>query len=436
MGRQTYRLEATLDYTAATLAVTETLDWTNLSPKPVNSIDLSVIPAHVGAFQLADEVSVDGIPAAADFFAYDTNLRIMFPTPVHEGATAHIVIPFNLHVGSNPGALGGRLSNMRGVLQFGEWFPVWSTVHGFSEIGEPQLTWNAESIVLELSSTTELGVDAVASSGARRGKPSGDHWVFEAHNVRDFAFAVNPDYRVSTATTECDGVEIELRAYASRASEASLARHALDALRAYNAWFGCYAYPSLSVAEVGSPYFSMEFPTLVFIGHRATDDLNVIHHEVAHQWWYGMVGNDQMMEPWLDESFAEFSAHLLGADIKHCSTREVGNTIYNFGSWSDCEEYLDTVYGRGAAFLAAMRERLGDDQFFEALREIVSTYRYGVATTAGVVGIFRDHSAEPIDDLLIEYGIRASGEPRSAEDKPAMAPISARLASGSDFSPP
>ena len=50
----------------------------------------------------------------------------------------------------------------------------------------------------------------------------------------------------------------------------------------------------------------MEYPTIIFTNpSRFT-----ISHELSHQWWYGIVGDDQFHEPWLDESFATWSEFL------------------------------------------------------------------------------------------------------------------------------
>ena len=48
----------------------------------------------------------------------------------------------------------------------------------------------------------------------------------------------------------------------------------------------------------------MEYPTIVFTNPSA------IQHEVAHQWWYGIVGNDEFHDPWLDEGFATWTERL------------------------------------------------------------------------------------------------------------------------------
>ena len=403
-GRQIYDLTARLDYAASTLGVRETLQWTNTADVSVGSLDLTVIPAHVGAFQLTDPVTTDGSVVEARFEQFDTDLHIPFARPVAPGSQVNVVVPFTLSVARNAGALGGRLTNQGGTIQFGEWFPIWSTHHGFSDIGEPQLTWNADAITLDLTSTTDLGIDAVASSGELQPGASASHWLFVAHNVRDFAFAVNPDYSVVTGSVTCDGHAVDVRSYSQHVPAATLLRSAITALNAFDGSFGCYPYSTFSLAEVGSPWFSMEFPMMVFIGARVATSAAVIYHEVAHQWWYGIVGNDQMNEPWLDEAFAEFSAQMLSSRVKSCSSGAVSSSVYVFSSWSPCGQYVQTVYERGADFLWALRSAMGDDAFFAAMRSIVDTYRYGIATTSGVLNIFQRQSDVDLSQILEAYG--------------------------------
>ncbi len=404
-GRQSYHLVATLNYAAATLDVVETLSWTNLAKSPVSSLNLSVIAAHAGAFSLSGPITVDGREAIARFAHFDTNLKVDFRQAVATGQTVAIVVPFRLVIGVNAGSLGGRLSDERGVLQFGDWFPIWSTVHGFNDVGDSQVTWKADSITLDIRATSEIGRHAVASSGQLQAGATDSHWVFVAHDVRNFAFAVDPAYKVAAAETSCGGRSIKVRAHAYHSSATELLARGFRALELYNGLFGCYPHPTFTLAEVGSPYFSMEFPTMVFIGSRVADDARIVYHEVAHQWWYGMVGNDQMAEPWLDESFAEFSAQLISGRVKYCSTRNVGSTIYDFGQWTGCDEYVDTVYERGADFLHNLRARMGDDPFFTALQGIVSTHDSELVTTAEVLNAFRAASPTNIDDLVAEYGL-------------------------------
>jgi hypothetical protein len=406
VSSQRYHFSAMLDYEAGVLDVVQTLEWTNTAAMPARSINLSVIPAHVGAFGLTDVVTVDGVAADAEFAVHSTNFVITFPQPVPPTATAEISIPFSLVVGPNEGAFGGRLASLDGVMQFGQWFPIWSTAHGFHEVGDPQISWNADRMTLDLRSRTEIGVSAVAASGALQPGAAADHWIFVAANVRDFAFSVYPGYRLSHGEASCDEQRTRVTAYAKDGSPGLMLEHGLRAMESYNSWYGCYAYDTLVIAEAGSPDFSMEFPSMVFIGAKHVDRPEIIYHEVAHQWWYAMVGNDQLEEPWLDEAFAEHSARLVdGNPTEYCGEGRVGSTVYEFTEWSDCA-YVDAIYNEGSAFLESIHERMGDAAFFAAMQSIVTTYRHGMATTGGVLEILQGETDLTLEDLFIDHGLK------------------------------
>lgn len=408
---QAYHLDAKLDFKRRTLDVVEILEWTNTTAEQATEINLSVLPAHGGFFTLAGVISQDGVPAHAAIVEHDTNLRVTFARPVAPQQTTSIVIPFRLEVprvsDPPPGwdSSNAYLTAARGVIQFGHWFPIWSTVHGFHPVGDPQVTFNADEITLDLETTTELGVDAVAATGVLQPGATTSQWRFEAHDVRDLAFIVSPKYSVTAQHVECDGRDTRLLVYALDADAEIALRHGEEALRAFNEWFGCYPYSVLSIAQAPGRKFSLEFPMMSLMSGDAMANPALVRHEVAHQWWYGIVGNDQMLEPWLDEAFAQYSARLLDdVPIEYCNSRGgVISSVFEFEQWMDCS-YYSSVYLKGAAFLDDVHRRMGTDAFFDALRDIVATYRHGVATTSGVLGILEKHSARGLRGLFTAYG--------------------------------
>ena len=54
----------------------------------------------------------------------------------------------------------------------------------------------------------------------------------------------------------------------------------------------------------------IEYPGHVMQGQNT---LGVTSHEVGHQWFYGLVGNDQGRDPWLDEGLATWAEDIRGA---------------------------------------------------------------------------------------------------------------------------
>ena len=106
----------------------------------------------------------------------------------------------------------------------------------------------------------------------------------------------------------------------------------------------------------------MEYPRAIHLTRSKVTDSYVINHEVAHQWFYAQLGNHQMLEPWLDEAFADFSArYLMGIGVNHCSSRDVDSSVFAWeagltagGDWQSCDGYFHAVFYKGTEFLNAI----------------------------------------------------------------------------------
>ncbi|MEZ4636162.1 MAG: M1 family aminopeptidase [Caldilineaceae bacterium] len=140
-------------------------------------------------------------------------------------------------------------------------------------------------------------------------------------------------------------------------------------------------------------------------------------HEVAHQWWYNLIGNDQPDDPWLDESLANYSYYLyfeeigwteMTAAIMNNDFRYRYQAAQNLGidrpvggpvSAFDASNYINIVYSKGPLFFHAVRDRMGDEAFFAALRDYADTHRYGVVYAADLMDAFARHTDQALDDL-------------------------------------
>ena len=72
----------------------------------------------------------------------------------------------------------------------------------------------------------------------------------------------------------------------------------------------------------------IEYPGIVVIARNLYQDPRESEffefatvHEVSHQWWYGMVGDDQVNQPWVDESLAQYSSLIDFEDVHGASSR-------------------------------------------------------------------------------------------------------------------
>ena len=112
-----------------------------------------------------------------------------------------------------------------------------------------------------------------------------------------------------------------------------MGKWAEQAIKLYGEWYGDYPYDELKIVDADdSPGAGMEYPGVVLISGKAVP-FTTLHeaeviHEIAHQWFYGMVANNELDEAWLDEGFATFTEiryfeAIYGAD----------NNILNLPGW-------------------------------------------------------------------------------------------------------
>jgi hypothetical protein len=181
---------------------------------------------------------------------------------------------------------------------------------------------------------------------------------------------------------------------------------AVRSLQDFGGRFGPYPWPTFTLALTPALGGGIEYPGHVMQGPNT---LGVVSHEVGHQWFYGLVGNDQGRDPWLDEGLASWAeARFEGtldkfksAVIPPDARNQVGQPMTYWSPRPD--SYDPGVYVQGVQALAA----LGDPNLVDcALRIYVAGNAYRIARPADLVraaaAVFPDAAAD-----LATYGIKA-----------------------------
>lgn len=383
---QRYHLKAQFDTATGEMRVEQSITLTNRAPHPIDAVDLSIIPRALNSFSLPSVVRVDGVPASQTWTT-TTNLRVHLRRDLAPGQTTRLSMTYFIIPHRQDGAFSARLAHEAGVTSFGEWFPIVSKPHDSYGVGDPQVSFKAAVIQLDLTTSSRLPRDAVACPGRIRApEVRGRHWTCRVKRVRDFAFAVNRDYRMVRRKVG----DTRIRVYTETVSGRVTLDKAAHALARLNQLYGTYPYGDLVLAEVGAQGgFSMEYPRQIHLTRSKVTDTYVIYHEVAHQWFYGLLGNDQMRQPWLDEGFADFSArYLMGIGENQCSRHEIDRSVFFWpagltsgGNWTGCDGYFHTVFYKSTEMLNQVRSAMGTADFFAAMRAHIAERRYGMTST-------------------------------------------------------
>jgi hypothetical protein len=162
---------------------------------------------------------------------------------------------------------------------------------------------------------------------------------------------------------------------------------------------GSFPYPDLWVSVLSSESSGIEFPGAIQVGDVNPDRRRALMtHELAHQWFYGLVGNDQAEHPWLDESFATFAQMVADGeeptstgDIPQAYRKRVGEPIsYWTQDGQPSDAYYDAVYIVGGAALVTARDRAGHEAFDKDLRDYLRANAFTIATPDDVRAAFAD----------------------------------------------
>jgi aminopeptidase N len=207
-------------------------------------------------------------------------------------------------------------------------------------------------------------------------------------------------------------------------------QNTVDALLLYSKLIMPYPHASLSVVEADF-LDGMEYEGLFFLSHGFYDLYDgtpkgyltfIAAHETAHQWWYGLVGNDQALEPWLDEALCTYMEHIFYENVYPEYPPRSGESLvnwwwyylvdfYNPSGWVDSSIYdfnqyrlyRDAIYLNGAKFLEDLRELIGDQAFFAFLQDYAHKKTHDIGTASDYFQILRDHTTQDLSSLLSEY---------------------------------
>ncbi len=170
-----------------------------------------------------------------------------------------------------------------------------------------------------------LGATGLAQSVTENSDGTATHH-YRQEDVHDFAWTTSPDYREALRVFEHPGLKpVNMRLLYQPEHERQVDRHfraTEAALRLYGEWYGEYPYGHVTIVDPawGSGAGGMEYPTLFTCGTRffnpegGGSPEGVTVHEAGHQFWYGLVGNDEFNHAWLDEGLNTFSTERVMAE--------------------------------------------------------------------------------------------------------------------------
>ena len=378
-----YDVDLFLNWATRRLRLATTIDLVNTSAGVVNKIHLNTIAAKLGSMTRL-RVKVDGVEVTASRRGQTITLPL-FPA-LGPGESASVRVTFRARLRATAAGRDFLFSRRNGIAHLYRFIPWLSRKikFGTTAHGEPFLTPTSREVRVTVDSSRPL---KWATSGRRIAR-SGSQKTFLATNVRDFNIAASPSYR--TASRKSRNGQTTIVAYTRTHDPKRLVELARTELARYAAKTGiAYPHSTYRIAESGAG-LAMESPGLIWIpaSRPARDHPFLVSHETAHQWFYGIVGNDQATDAFADEALADYYSRKAHLSLRpsRCKTARLDLEIRRYSS--GC--YFEVIYVQGARFLDSLRRDFGNRKFRNAVRDYAADNREGIGSNEKLLEAMRD----------------------------------------------
>lgn len=436
----TANLQLTADFEQAVVSGAITIRYTNTTEVDLPDLVLRVYPnlrSFYGDATLSN-VTVDGVPVTPSLDETRSVASLVLPAPLRPGNAAEIAFDYSVTIAHGEQGLQGgiyeQFSYIETELALASLLPLMSVydpvmgwwrstdhVQGdavYSEIAnfDISLTYPDYLKVITSGSEIENVPDAAAETITSR---------YVAPLMRDFSLMASRNY--ATLSGQVEDITVNIHYLPGHEAEAELAlAWSQDAISAFTEAFGEYVYSELDVVETYTSAGGIEYPGLIVVASRlwtTSDNLFfqiVTVHEVAHQWWYAMVGNDQVRFPWVDESLTNYSvaiyydyingeqgyqAVLSAYDQQYQSYAEgqgdlpIGEPAIEYTQ----DAYSPIVYGKGGLFYGVLADQIGQETLLTGLGEYFETHKYRVASPLDIQTALENAVGGELDELFTTW---------------------------------
>ena len=427
-GASEYQLEFEIAEDFLHINGKEQVRYTNNEDVPLTEVRLRLFPNILGGVMHLPEVRVDDNPVIPIYSLEDSLMSLPLASPLEPGQSVILNMDFTEVVPDTVDLNYGVLAYADGVLALAHSYPMIAVYNqeGWNAEIPPQsgdVTFSDMSFfTVKVTAPKNVTLVAVGREVSRAEQGQTQVVMYAAGPVRDFYLAASADYEVTSQKVG----EIVVNFYSASAQKSgarSGLTFAAKAIQDYSSRYAPYPYTELDIVATPTLALGIEYPGMIAITSQILVPNHyylegTVAHEVGHQWFYNLVGNDQLDDPWLDESLTQFvTLQYFGDEYGPQGAASFRESLT--GRWQDVDnhkipigmpvasytenEYSAIVYGRGPLFFEALEKEIGGDAFDAFLRDYTVTYSWGIATPEGLKSLAEKHCSCDLTPLFDEW---------------------------------
>ena len=431
-----YHLQLNIAEDLYHVAGKEEVKYTNAETVPLNEMQLRLFPNILGGEMTVTDVKLDGKSVTPKYGLENSLLIIPFAKPLEPNQNIILSMDFAVTVPLSVELNYGVLAYFDNVLALAHAYPMICVYddEGWNAEIPPQsgdVTYTDESYYL-VKVTAPKGLTLVTTGQKISSDEAGQVQTLNIANgpARDFYLVASPDY---TEVSQTFG-EVTIHSYAPESVKKG-AQMALDvasrAIKDYGARYVPFPYTEFDIVSTPTLALGIEYPGMIAIAARIYDvdsDYrgtpariyieSTVAHETGHQWFYSLVGDDQLDDPWLDESLTQFATLQYYTDeYGESGARGFQDSLED--RWAQvinkkipiglpvakytAREYGAIVYGRGPLFFVALRDEMGIEAFDSFIKDYTQTLSWKISTPQTLQSIAEKHCACDLQKIFDEW---------------------------------
>lgn len=412
-----YHISAVYDEDEKTLSCLQNVNYFNSSENSLNEISFYLYPNSFKEIAVSDfyyekayfsgdsfgGVEIESVEVAGQEQEFHLEGEEILNIPLFSDLFPNEYIEISLSYTVSLADVNHRLGYGENAVNFGNFYPILCVYedgfvkNSFSKNGDPFYSDIANYEVeitypsaYTLASSGEV-LEEKEENGEKKAKIVGER-------LRDFCFVLSTKFEKLSKSV--NNMTVNYYFYDDENAEENL-KFASSVMQEFSALFGKYPYKTINIVKTNFCYGGMEYPNLVYISDEIKDMETyhyVIAHELAHQWWYSVVGNNEFEEAWIDESLTEYSTALFFEKYGEINYDDIISGAYenyrlfmrtyslvgevdermdrSLDEFETEPEYVNLVYTKGVMMFDSLRELLGENKFNKCLKEYFKEFSF------------------------------------------------------------
>jgi hypothetical protein len=435
-GASVYHIEFTIADNLYQITGTEEVRYTDTENVELNEVEFRLFPNILGGEMTISNLTVDGQSITPEYQLANSLMIVRLSAPLEIDQSIVVKMDYAVTVPQEVELNYGVLAYYDNVLALAHAYPMICVYddEGWNAEIPPQdgdITY-ADAALYLVRVHAPKGLTLVTSGSEIQRSEEGQAQVLTVANgpTRDFYLVASPNFeKVSQKFGE-----VTINSYAKPDAKNG-AQFALEvaskAIDVYSKRYALYPYTEFDIVATPNLALGIEYPGITAITTRIYDVNgeysglptsiyleSTVAHEVGHQWFYNLVGDDQLDDPWLDESLTQFATLQYYAD-EYGKGGEDGFGASLESRWARVNdekipiglpvasyqgaEYSAIVYGRGPLFFIALRDEMGTEAFDSFLKEYTESLSWGISTPEYLQTLAEKTCACNLDALFAEW---------------------------------